>query len=493
MKSVFAVIALVLFFGATIVRAQSPVMYGLTILGGVDTLYGNPNGYGTLFKFDPANNKDNVICSFGKTNEENEPWGSLVYDSNNGLYYGMTFYGGIYSSGGTIFSFNPATNKDSVVWSFGGGTDGNGPYGNLVYDASNELFYGMTHAGGTNAGGTIFSFNPAKDSEKVLYNFGAVDDGADPQGNLVYDSINSLFYGMTGEGGFYSDGNIFSLDPSTGHYTQLYSFNAPSDGRAPIGSLIYDSGKSLFYGMTSQGGSYSEGTIISFNPSKNTDSVLWNFGNGTDGKAPSGDFIYNDSSGLFYGMTNYGGINGGGTIISFDPSSDKESVVWNFGNGTDGSKPYADLVYYSNNGLYYGMTTLGGSDDEGTIFTFNPANNKESEIWSFTHGKGEGYEPFGSLVIYNPDTTTGINTFGTVPASINLYPNPTDNIFTISGLRNGQIVEVYNYLGQKISNKIATNSIQQINICNQSDGIYFVRILNVEGNIAGERKVVKVN
>ena len=55
------------------------------------------------------------------------------------VLYGMTLYGGTYGNG-TIYSFNPDSNKEKVVWSLGGGTDGNGPNANLVYDTLNRLF-----------------------------------------------------------------------------------------------------------------------------------------------------------------------------------------------------------------------------------------------------------------------------------------------------------------------------------------------------------------
>ena len=43
----------------------------------------------------------------------------------------MTYSGGHYL-GGTIFSFNPTTKVESVLWNFGGGLDGSNPWGNSI-------------------------------------------------------------------------------------------------------------------------------------------------------------------------------------------------------------------------------------------------------------------------------------------------------------------------------------------------------------------------
>jgi len=58
----------------------------------------------------------------------------------------------------------------SVLHSFGAGSDGKYPSGELV-DVNGKLF-GTTTAGGTFGHGTVFSITPAG-VEKVVYNFGA--------------------------------------------------------------------------------------------------------------------------------------------------------------------------------------------------------------------------------------------------------------------------------------------------------------------------------
>jgi len=86
------------------------------------------------------------------------------------MIYGTTEGGGIYykSNGnpnyyGTIFSYNPMTHKQAVVFSFND-TDGYSPRTTLLY-ASDSLLYGTTYFGGAHNMGTVFSFNPITHKE----------------------------------------------------------------------------------------------------------------------------------------------------------------------------------------------------------------------------------------------------------------------------------------------------------------------------------------
>ena len=79
-----------------------------------------------------------------------------------------------------------------------------------------------------------------------------------------------------------------------------------------------------------------------------------------------------------------------------------------------------------------------------------------------------------------------------------LYPNPTDNEFTIevsSDVANNLVVEVYDILGNLLKHEIhqlatGTGSIKT-NIENYKDGIYFVRVLDNQNNILYTQKVIK--
>jgi trimeric autotransporter adhesin len=81
---------------------------------------------------------------------------------------------------------------------------------------------------------------------------------------------------------------------------------------------------------------------------------------------------------------------------------------------------------------------------------------------------------------------------------VTIYPIPTTSSFTISGITKGQTIEVYNYLGQMVYTSTQAPPIGggasftcQINISSLPNGIYLARILNTNGSIVAEKKIVK--
>jgi uncharacterized repeat protein (TIGR03803 family) len=149
--------------------------------------------------------------------------------------------GGGANKDGMIFSYDISTGTETDLHDFNG-TDGRQPYGSLI-QARDSLLYGMTGAGGVNdttngekGVGTIFRYNISTDSETVLHSFGSGTDGKIPFSSLIQASNGSL-YGMTQYGGAKNNGIIFSYDPLGNTYSDIYEFN-DSDGGTPTGDLL---------------------------------------------------------------------------------------------------------------------------------------------------------------------------------------------------------------------------------------------------------------
>jgi uncharacterized repeat protein (TIGR03803 family) len=107
-----------------------------------------------------------VLHKFAGTPDGASPSGRLISD-NAGNLYGTTINGGA-AGKGTVFELSPPSGSgtgwsESVLYSFiGGSTDGSGPWGGLVFDASGNL-YGTTEYGGSRDGtgfGTVFVLSP---------------------------------------------------------------------------------------------------------------------------------------------------------------------------------------------------------------------------------------------------------------------------------------------------------------------------------------------
>jgi uncharacterized repeat protein (TIGR03803 family) len=94
-----------------------------------------------------------------------------------------------------------------------------------------------------------------------------------------------------------------------------------------------------------------------------------------------------------YGLT-AGGTDNYGTIFSFEPATPTNKELHVF-NGTNGSYPHGTLMKASNSKLY-GMTESGGTSDLGVLFSIDPATGIYTKLVDFD-GTTKGGNPFGSL------------------------------------------------------------------------------------------------
>jgi uncharacterized repeat protein (TIGR03803 family) len=157
------------------------------------------------------------------------------------------------------------TGKETVLYSFAGKPDGGDPLAGLVRDRAGNL-YGTTLYGGASDNGTVFELDKTG-KETVLYSFTGGSDGASPWAGLVLDAAGNL-YG-TAQGGGSSDCNggcgvLFEVDRS-GKETVLYEFTNGDDGAGPVASLIWDKAGNL-YGTAEGGGAYGVGTVFKLTP-----------------------------------------------------------------------------------------------------------------------------------------------------------------------------------------------------------------------------------
>ena len=217
--------------------------------------------------------------------------------------------------------------------------------------------------------------------EKVLHSFNNNGtDGIVPDGGVIFDAAGNL-YGTTWSGGAYDYwGTVYELTPAAGGgWTEqvLHSFNnVDTDGASPAAGPIFDTAGNL-YSTTAGGGTYLKGTVFELTPTAGggwTETVLHNFGNGTDGATPIAGLIF-DAAGNLYSTTSGGGTSGNGTVFELSPNGSggwTETVLHNFHyNGTDGVSPYAGLIFDAAGNLY-GTTREGGTSSYGTVFEITP-------------------------------------------------------------------------------------------------------------------------
>jgi uncharacterized repeat protein (TIGR03803 family) len=366
--------------------SKSGTVYGTTENGG------SPAD-GTVFELTEASGvwTQAVIHNFmGYPNDGENPYGNLVL-GKSGTLYGTTSGGG-FTGSGSVFELIPSTTAggawtERAIYAFAGkssGMDGANPRGGVTIGAGGTL-YGTTSRGGL-GNGTVFQLTPPTKAgkawkETVLYRFTNLDgDGAFPQAGLVIDKDGNL-YGTTENGGSgCTCGVVFKLAPPAstgGAWTEsiLYSFAGASDGAYPEAGLIFGSNGAL-YGTTYQGGPAGLGTVFELAPPASSSeawtlTTLYSFQGGTDGAYPFAGLVFG-STGALYGTTINGGTSGNGTVFELAPPSSagglwSESILYNFAGGSDGSIPYAGVVF-GPGGALFGATTAGGSAGSGTVF-----------------------------------------------------------------------------------------------------------------------------
>jgi uncharacterized repeat protein (TIGR03803 family) len=202
----------------------------------------------------------------------------------------------------------------------------------------------------------------------------------DQTGNLYGTTVAGGAYGSKDQANYgfpYGYGTAFKLTPPSagGGYSVLWNFgHYPQDGYWPQAGLIMDR-KGNLYGTTVYGGAYGSpyfggGTAFKLT-ADGKQSIIWNFGGGADGSKPLAGLIMG-AHGDLYGTTSSGGLYGGGTVfqLSLPLTSGgnwTESILWNFGNGADGAVPFGGLIM-DKSGNLYGTTSSGGLYGGGTVF-----------------------------------------------------------------------------------------------------------------------------
>jgi uncharacterized repeat protein (TIGR03803 family) len=299
---------------------------------------------------------------------------------------------------------------ETVLHSFqNNGVDGYDPTSALVY--LNGKLYGVTFYGGAYNDGTVFSIIPSSGAETVVYSFGGTSgDGTEPFGKLL--NIDGTFYGTTNEGGMQDAGTLFRIDPATRVETVLYSFQSGyTDGALPRGALLKV--KHMLYGttLTGKGGSY--GAVFSFDLATKTEKLLCSF-NGTDGNDPNGGLV--DINGKLYGTTIAGGEYYKGNVFSVALTTETPTIVYSFTGGADGGSPMAGLIAIR--GGLYGTAGGGGAYGEGTVFSLDPKSGKEKVLYSFRGGQ-DGAAPYDPVIdvsgtLYGTTLEGGADGWGTV-------------------------------------------------------------------------------
>ncbi len=288
-------------------------MYGTTGAGGLDL------GFGTIFELNKTG--QHTVLVIMKPDETGGGPDHLVF-GHDGYLYGAAEIGGSASWGncpnygcGAIFRMD-LLGQETLLYSFAGETDGANPH-NVKVDRAGNIYGTTSWAGSCASCGTVFKLDQAG-RLSVLYSFTGGVDGEGPHGGVARDSAGNL-YGVTFFGGLYGQGVIYKLD-TTGHLTLLHTFTG-ADGANPYATLIW--GPDGLYGTTVNGGAFGFGVVFKIAGTRFR--VLHSFTGGTDGANPYAELLlgpHNEMYGVTYAAGNFGsacGTTGCGTVFRVIP------------------------------------------------------------------------------------------------------------------------------------------------------------------------------
>jgi len=355
----------------------------------------------------------NVIHNFTGGPDGGQPAAGPTLDRSGNLY-GTAFYGGNFNncaSGcgvvykltlhGSSWTLNP-------LYSFTGAGDGALPYYGAVTIGADGTLYGTTSSGGISESGTVFNVHPRAAAcasiicpwmDTTVHQFGNGNDGFTSTSGVIFDAAGNL-YGTTYRGGASGNGTVWQATRSGQTWTEsvIYNFAGTTDGVNPAGTLTMDSAGNL-YGTTYGGGANGWGTVFKLTTSGSgwTKTILYNFQNGNDGRAPVGGVVL-DPAGNIYGGTAFGGQNGGGAVYELSPSDGGYTINVLYGfSGVAG--PYNNLTIDAGGNLY-GTTYRDGADLAGSVFKLTQSNGNWTltSLHDFTGGNDGGY-PTSSVAV----------------------------------------------------------------------------------------------
>jgi uncharacterized repeat protein (TIGR03803 family) len=303
-----------------------------------------------------------------------------------------------------------------TIFKFSGSPDSSGPQG--LAAGPHGMLYGMTVDGGSAGYGTVFQLTPPSSSggqwtKSTLYEFtGAIGSGGNPVSAPVLGKDGSI-YGATA-----TVSTIFQLQPPAAPggawvETALYP---PSEAypAAEFNHGLIAGPNGEIYAAGSAGGYYSCGGVVGLTPPSVTGkwsvSFEYDFPGGSSGCEPAG--ITLSADGVVYGVTTYGGTSNQGIVFALSPSPVPyqyiETVLYNFTGGTDGGLPsqpptLASVQTAGAAFAIYGTTASGGLQNLGGVFELVPDYYTGTWTEYFPFSFSAGKIPSSALLESNGD------------------------------------------------------------------------------------------
>jgi len=188
--------------------------YGGVLLDSAGNIYGETEfggslNKGAIYELQSPNWTETILHNFNGTDGD-RPLGGMIFDANGNLY-STTNRGGANGGGGQAYTLTNSGGNWTLtdIASFSGTS---GPWGNIIMDRQGNI-YGTTVQDGAHSFGSVFKLTPSGGgwTYTTLHDFTG-QDGAYPHGNIVMDASGNL-YGTATAGGPHNLGIVWELTP----------------------------------------------------------------------------------------------------------------------------------------------------------------------------------------------------------------------------------------------------------------------------------------
>ena len=381
------------------------------------TEYGGPGfltnayGEGVLFKTDKQGRNYQVMHNFD-TATGYQPRGSLI-QAPNGKLYGFTTRGNCSCNPSFFFEFDPISRVYKTLLRDDTLSGGNSYSRGLPFQASNGKIYSL-------AGNLLLETDPSSAINKVITSNLNPSLGE----NYFMQASNGKVYFVTanGNGLIGQFGALYELNLPTKTVIKKYQF-LDGIGSAPYGSLVEWS-PGILYGTFSSGSGpiTSTGGIFSYNLTTQTFEQKRTFYSiGITGLSGARGGLTKFGNKM-YGATTRGGVNNDGFIYSYDPATNALDTLINFATA-NASYPYDTLHQVDNRNLRgWGTELISGYDGRlygltaTSMFSYDVASNKIFSLVSLQREWG-GYPAYAHLL----QTCTKPYFYFTIPDTLHVF------------------------------------------------------------------------
>jgi len=334
---------------------------------------------------------------------------------------------------------------------------------------------------------------------------------------------------LDASGNIYTTGAFYGtcdFDPGTGNFDMTSSGN-PSANYDIFISKLDASGN--FVWAKQMGGTINDvGLSVAVDASGNVYSTGWfqgtadfDPGTGTNYLTAAGSFdIYIlklDASGNFIWVKTIGsGLPEGGASIALSAAGYIYIAGWFYNtvdfdpgpgvfNLTSAGEYDVFILKLNSSGNFVWATRMGGLgsdinwnlslDASGNIYTtgermnYTQKGKNGTPTWLGSNVYSLKYsQPAGSFKTSIPDAREEIVS----PIALYAYPNPNNGEFKIeiANAPSEGTIEIYNLLGALIHKQKIVNQVNSIDISNEANGLYFIKVIS-DNNVIAEQKILK--